>query len=224
MRIGDTLLSEELAAALDCDDPNYCVGISCPCCGARDYAFYRSRLSEYRLAHRVTYANIFSNGNWDAFDRRIVQALRQTQRRVIIVTHWDKDFDYARATLTGIAVEAIPTVSARYDQPIGNHYISRRCCGGSVLWYCSERQAARERFAALAASVSDAIFLVQLGPIANVLIHEMFLCNKRNTYLDMGHSLDPVLFGTRSREFHFPHTATAICVDMEVDWKPFSPR
>src|SRR5438034_3830410 len=62
--IGTSVLSEDLNAALDHDDRDYYVGISCPCCAPGDHQYYAQRLGPERLRARTTFSNIFSNDNW----------------------------------------------------------------------------------------------------------------------------------------------------------------
>jgi hypothetical protein len=91
--------------------------------------------------------------------------------------------------------------------------------GGAVSRYCKERKRVICDAEKLACDFTDALFLVQLGPVANVLIYYMVLANANNTYVDMGHSLDPILFDDPSREFH-TSCAADMCKNMNVGWKP----
>jgi hypothetical protein len=209
--IGDATFSHELSQALDCADQNYCVGISCPCCGPADYSYYVNRISTARLQRQVTYSNLFSNGAWKYLKARIVNVVNGTGRTVVLVTHWNKDFARAKSILAANSVEVLAVGAQSFDG-------RGRLRGGAVRWYCAERAALKQRFSAFASSLSDAIFLVQAGPLANILIHQMFLANPRNTYLDMGHSLDPILYGKPSRVFHTREDALPLCADMDVDW------
>ena len=62
-------------------------------------------------------------------------------------------------------------------------------------------------------------FLIQLGPVANILAGQMLEENADNTYLDMGHSLDGVLYGEPCRGFMIGEPA-APCADMDIAWEP----
>ncbi len=63
--------------------------------------------------------------------------------------------------------------------------------------------------------MNDAVVLVQLGPVAKILIVEMFKANRHNTYLDMGHSLDGILFGDPVRGYMVGEESK-ICGEMSV--------
>jgi hypothetical protein len=206
-----------LNRAFECDAPNYYIGISCPCCGPADYDYYRDRLNHTRLHTRTTYANIFSNGNWRYFNERIIETSSATRRQLVLVTNWNKNFTLARRLLPSNAVEVVPVCEAAYEQPIADRAGEGDYYGGAVLWYCCSRDTVQAQFRTIASSFRDAIFLVQLGPVANILIHQMFLRNRENTYLDMGHSLDGILFGDPSRAFHSGEP-WAMCDDMDISW------
>jgi hypothetical protein len=211
-------VTDDLAAALDHDCPGYDVGISCPCCNAGDHEYYLSRLAQHRRHGRTTYANLFSNGNYRRLAEGFVPALRAAGRPVVLVSNWDKDFAHARAALDGLDVTCIPASDRECDDPIANPVGEGYYRGGAVLWYSRHRDAIRARFRELALRHRGAVFLVQLGPIANILIHQMFVASRDATYLDMGHALDAILYGDPSRGYMVEDTAP--CRDMHVEWTP----
>ncbi len=53
-------------------------------------------------------------------------------------------------------------------------------------------------------SLSGALFLLAAGPYSKILCHQMWEKNKNNTYLDIGSTLDPLLFGENgfTRGYH----------------------
>ncbi len=215
--LSEPILSEALNAAFDLSDPDYYVGISCPCCNGSEHRYYMGRLSNCRRLERTTYATLFSNGNWKYLYARFLGAVSETRRSVVLITHWNKDYRRARNFLPYNCVEIAPAGSAAHDRPVPSQDGLDNYVGGSALWYCQNREEIEERYRTLARSFHDAIFLVQLGPIANILIHQMFLANRENTYLDMGHSLDGIIYGEPSvyRAWMMGEDAR-MCRDMEV--------
>jgi hypothetical protein len=133
----------------------------------------------------------------------------------VLISNWDKDYRRARNALPYNEVEVWPASAPAYDRPIANKLGEGYYHGGCVLWYCENRDATLEECRRLAGSMTDAVFLVQLGPVANVLIHQMFLANRANTYLDMGHSLDGILFGDAARPYMSGEDA-AMCQDLDA--------
>jgi hypothetical protein len=217
--LGGPLLREDLNAALDYDHSAYYVGVSCPCCHEPDHKFYRERVGEDRLRQRGTYANLFSNGNWKYLNAQLPGVLSDRRGSVVLVTHWNKNFERARNTLAHNAVEVAAAGSAAYDKPIPNKDGPGYYVGGCTQWYCDNRGQVLERYCTLAASRRDAVFLVQLGPLANILVHQMFLANPDNVYLDMGHALDPILYGEPSMYRRYMlGEESPMCTDMDVAW------
>lgn len=215
--ISSDVLAVDLDRALRRDDADYYVGISDPCCNAGDYHYYAAQLGPERLRTRVTFANLFSNGNWKYLASRFQGVVSETRRNVVLLSNWDKDYRRARNGLPYNEVDVWPASAARYDQPIANRKGEGFYRGGAAMWYCEERDAIVSQFRARAAALSDAIVLVQLGPVANILIHEMFDANRTNTYLDMGHALDGILFGDPVRGY-MAGEESKTCADMDVSW------
>jgi hypothetical protein len=216
--ISSPQVSDDLLASFQVDAPSYHVGISCPCCNAGDYHYYLSLLTPHRRQGRTTYANLFSNANYGRLAATFMGALRATGRPVALLSNWDKNFERAIAVLSGLQVIAVPLSAPEYDELIPNPVGEGFYKGGAVLWYSRERDAARAAARDLALRHPDAIFLVQLGPIANILIAEMASVAPRGTFLDMGHALDDLLYGETSRGYMVAESAP--CRDMEVSWNP----
>lgn len=215
---GTPALTEDLDRAFAHDDPRYYVGISCPCCAPDDHRYYVERLNPGRRQTRTTYSNIFANGNWGHLNARLPGVLARSGRTVILVSHWDKEYDRARAALSNNEVVVAPAGRAEYDRPISDEAGRATLIGGSPRWYCENRQTAIARYRILARGYQDAIVLVQLGPVAKVLVHQMFMANPRNTYLDVGHGLDGIVFGDSAMRGYMAGQPAPACADMDVGW------
>jgi len=57
------------------------------------------------------------------------------------------------------------------------------------------------RARSLAAGYSGETFFVSAGPASEVLVHEMFLVNPSNQYIDVGSSLDEFVHGRKTRPY-----------------------
>jgi hypothetical protein len=212
-------LEGDLNRALDLDRPGYYVGVSCPCCSLPDHRFYQDRVGVERLRQRGTYANLFSNGNWKYLNERFLSILSRRGGTIVLISHWNKDYEWARNALPDNEVVVAAAGSELYDRPVPNRIGPGFYQGGCAQWYCDNRAEVLEDHRVLARSCSDAVFLVQLGPMANILIHAMFLENPDNIYLDMGHALDPILYGEPSA--YRPYmlgVESSMCADMDVGW------
>lgn len=62
---GDTFTARKVVQAITANLPGFYIGISCPCCGLKANAWYRTHVKcpEWQL----TYANIFVNANYSLF-------------------------------------------------------------------------------------------------------------------------------------------------------------
>ena len=69
-------------------------------------------------------------------------------------------------------------------------------------WFQSHMQEIEDSARALAQSVDGFTFVFAVGPISNMLIPLMTRANRRNTYIDVGGTIDWELKGVRSRDFH----------------------
>ena len=216
--IGTSALTADLNRAFAYDDPRYYVGISCPCCAPDDHRYYLERLDSARRQTRTTYSNIFANGNWAHLNARLPAVLARSGRTGILVSHWDKEYERARDALPNNDVVVVPVGRAQYDQPISDGAGRATLIGGSPLWYCENRQTAVARFRILARGYDDAIVLVQVGPVSKVLVHQMFMANPRNTYLDVGHGLDGILFADSAMRGYMAGQPSPACADMDVGW------
>jgi len=74
--------------------------------------------------------------------------------------------------------------------------------GNCVAFWEKERDRMRGRLDLEASTRLGAIFLVAAGPLSEILIHELWQVNPRNAYLDIGSTLDPILFHRKSRDYH----------------------
>ena len=68
-------------------------------------------------------------------------------------------------------------------------------------WFLANLEQIHSASIALAKSVNDHVFVLAAGPIATALVPIMTKSNPKNTYLDIGGTLDFELTGIRTREF-----------------------
>jgi len=76
-----TPFTELLNASLRANLPGYCIGISCPCCDVDAHWWYLKQVTVPR--QRLTFSNLFVNGNHDRFLER-VERERLTERCAIV--------------------------------------------------------------------------------------------------------------------------------------------
>jgi hypothetical protein len=71
-----------------------------------------------------------------------------------------------------------------------------------MAWFESHMLEIEDSARTLARAVDGFIFVFAAGPISNMLIPLMTRANRRNTYIDVGGSIDWELKGVRTRDFH----------------------
>jgi len=75
--------------------------------------------------------------------------------------------------------------------------------GNCVIYWEKNREYIRALLDLKGSTYKNTIFLFAAGPLSEILIHELWLVNSYNIMLDIGSSLDPILFERKSRNYHF---------------------
>ena len=76
---------------------------------------------------------------------------------------------------------------------------------GNCVQYWEKKKDHLKALLDLKASLNEEIiFLIAAGPLSNILIYEMWRSNRNNIYLDIGSTLDPIIFNRQSRGYHMP--------------------
>lgn len=147
-------------------DPDYYIGISCPCCDKVSYDwFIKNKGSEDT---NTTFANIFVNSNYESFKNEMIPTFN-TFDEIILIANKDSDLNNVKTILNvtqffGIGSEAFKT---DLDLP------------EKILNYISTK------------NIKNSLFLFCAGPLGNILSHKLWMNNKDNTYIDIGSTLNP---------------------------------
>jgi len=182
----------DLRKSLLCTDDNYLYGLSCTCCDVDNHGFLVDAVRTRK--ENLTFSNIWVNANFALFHERFLPALRKSGRPVVLCTN-------EKARLGDLERE----IPLKDFLPIP----------GNCVKYWERRKEEILGLLDLKASLNrDTIFLFAAGPLSEILIHAMWTVNPRNVYLDIGSTLDPVLFRRDSRGYHKPGHAFAdrVCV------------
>jgi hypothetical protein len=160
---------ERLLASMRYRDPGYHVGVSCPdCIGPENHAWIRQTSGQD--AEHLTWSTLFVNSNYASFRERFLPIFRHYQ--VVLIC---KD----AATLRDLPFPVMR------DFRVGNN--AWKADHGRVQEIQDAIQ--RERW-------EGCLFLVCAGPFAKILVHRLYQAFPQNTYLDIGSTLDPDLFGS----------------------------
>jgi hypothetical protein len=131
------------------------------------------------LYSHVTYAIVFINANFRIFtfwfERYVVSGSIPT----IVIAD---DVAYDRADLTWpLEIYAFPHVSVQLYEKYREIWISD--------------------LVALAKRHENVLFAVMLGPVAKIFVHQMWMANPKNIYVDFGSALQKYVYGQNSRPY-----------------------
>ena len=185
------IFRSDLRRSLLCRDKNFVYGISSRNVDEKNYLFLK-RFVRQDLSD-VTFSDIWVNANYDLFNELFLPTLNQTKKHITFITN-------PKATFTALK----QSISIKEVIPIKGNCVT-----------CWEKNRAHlKALLDLKASLNDnEIFLVAAGPLTNIIIYEMWCINRNNIYLDIGSTLDPIIFKRRSRNYHKPDHPDRSVVD-----------
>jgi hypothetical protein len=172
----------DLRRSLLCRDDNFVYGISSRNADEKNYLFL-NKFVRQDLCY-VTFSDIWVNANYDLFNELFLTNLNQTKKNITFITN-------PKATFTTLK----QSISLKEVIPIK----------GNCVTYWEKNRNYLKSLLDLKASLSEnEIFLVAAGPLTNIIIYEMWCINRNNIYLDIGSTLDPIIFNRLSRNYHKP--------------------
>lgn len=157
---GEEFYSRKLREALQFQDPDYFVGISC-CCGPSDAAYLRE-LSQQPLSN-LTFANIWVNANHKEYKRLFFPEF--AKRDVILIANENSQ------------IQNLPFEVEKF-YPVKNTAFIQN--------YDIVQELIDEDY-------KDKLILLCSGPLGNLVGHQLWRENKKNTILDLGSSLNDFL-------------------------------
>ena len=167
-------------------DPNYFIGIGCSCCiGEEDYNWMKSMSDQNQ--ENLTWANIFVNSNYEFYFKNFIPEYKN--HKVIMVCN-------RKANLTHLFPNLVKDFRV-----------------GTNAWKDDYRLIYEIKNYIDKNKIEDHLFLFAAGPFGNLLAHQLFSHNNKNTYIDIGSTLDPLmgLGGTRGYHVGAP-TINKVCI------------
>lgn len=172
----------DLRKSLQSTDENFIYGISSRNVDEKNYMFLKKFIQQ-KLS-QITFSDIWVNANYDLFNELFLLTIRETNKKVSVITN-------PKAQIGNLK---------RYISISGTIPIKGNC----VVYWEKKREYIKGLLD-LEASLNDPmIFLIAAGPLTNIIIHEMWNTNKNNIYIDVGSTLDPIIFNRKSRNYHKP--------------------
>ena len=156
-------------------DDNYYVGIACPCCVGQDKYLEMKKMSGQDEEH-LTWANIFVNSNYKNFLKYYTEEFKKYTINLVI---------------NNKANEKKLEFNSNYVIKVGTDawYINLNIID-DLKEYISKN------------NIENEIFLFAAGPLANILVYEMWKYNKNNIYLDIGSVYDVIMGMKATRGYH----------------------
>lgn len=174
------IFRRDLRHSLLCTDKNYIYGLSCTCCDKINHDFL---LNSVRTPlENLTFSNIWVNANYPIFNERFLRVLRESKKQVVVCSGSKARFTELEQYIHVADFIPIP--------------------GNCVIYWEKYREQIRGLLDLKATQYNNTIFLFAAGPLSEILIHEMWQANPRNIYLDIGSTLDPMMFRRNSRAYH----------------------
>jgi len=159
----DQLKRQALIESFQYKNPNYFVGISCPCCQGME-TFKDMRDFSNQEENNLTWANIWVNSNYPYFIEHIVPLFGQ--RSVILFCNENGD-------VKNLPFKPYIVFNVRNN-----------------AW---DNWGLIEKSKDVISNFKDSLILFCCGPFGNILCHQLTKHNPNNTYLDIGSTLNPWL-------------------------------
>ncbi len=170
-----TKLGEDLLTAITRVDEGVYYGISCGCCDieGRDYllSLIKNDIS------RVTYSNLFVNGNYDSF----LQFINSINTPVYVIANESAGFYNFPLEIAGFI--PVPDDCVSYWE----HNRS------GILSVLQENLT----------EVKNSLFLISAGPMSEAVIDYLWSINPYNKYVDVGSAIAEFIHGRPIRDFAY---------------------
>ena len=170
----------DLRKSLLCTDTNYIYGISCTCCDEKNHKYLLNNLKT-DLNH-LTFSNLWVNSNFQLFHSHFFKTLLKSKKHIVICTN-------KKAMINNL--EKFIPIKDFIQIP-----------GNCVIYWEKHKEYIKGLLDLKACTYSNTIFLFAAGPLTEILIYEMWQVNQNNIFLDIGSTLDPILFNRKSRNYH----------------------
>jgi len=178
---------ESLENAIRFQHPNYYVGVSCPCCQGN--AFESMVDFSGQPLEKLTWANLWVNSNYKYYKSYVVPLFKQY--KTVLVANKDSNIENLPKGLK-------PEIFCPIEK---NAWIDSKECIETLKDAIDKHK------------MKGWLFLFCAGPFGNILAHQLTEYCDKNTYLDIGSTLNPFL-GTEGfrRSYFRNHKELKPCV------------
>jgi hypothetical protein len=157
---------QKLEDSLKFKKVNYYRGISCKCCIGEEVFKWQLNLAGGD-DETLTWANLWNNGNYESFIKEIYPILSKKET-VIIVNQ--------SANIKNLGF------NIKKDFRVGtNCFINNYDIIEEIKNYI------------IVNNIENHVFLVSAASLSNLIIHQLYEFNDRNTYIDIGSTMNPIM-------------------------------
>ena len=123
----------------------------------------------------ITYANLWINGNYKKF----VENVSKIEESPFVICNKRGE-------------------SGMYPFDVSAFYPVQDDC---VNYWQNNKQSIIKDMDSIAKSASGELFLISAGPLSEVLIHNLWISNPKNRYIDVGSAIDEFVHLSKTRPF-----------------------
>lgn len=164
---------------------NYYVGLSCRCCVTNEEFNQMCEWYEGDInSDNLTWSNLFLNSNYSRFINEFVPLLKD--KKVVYILNENGD-------INGLPFKVIKDFRVGHNCIINNYGLIEE-----VKTWIEEND------------ITNYVFLFSASSLSNFMIHQLFDFNDKNTYIDIGTTLNPFLKMKARRGYHNGNNKTCI--------------
>jgi hypothetical protein len=180
---------QEMIKSFRFKNENYYVGISCPCCIGGPPVHDWMKKNSGQPESNLTWANIFVNGNHSYYIKNMVPLYSEYE--VVLVSN-------SSSNLSNLPFEVKKHFTIGKNAWIENYDLINE-----IKNYIDNED------------ITNHLFLFCAGPFGNILTHQLFEHSNKNTYIDIGSTLNVMLLGDQGKNRGYLRGETSlgkICV------------
>lgn len=156
---------------------NYFVGLSCRCCvGNGDFNQMLEMYDGDTESDNLTWANLFLNGNYPRFVNEFLPEFKN--KKIVYIVNENAD-------LSGLPFEVVKDFRVGKNCIINDYGLIE-----DIKKWIDEN------------GIEDHVFLFSASSLSNFMVHQLFDHNDKNTYIDVGTTLNPYIGMKARRGYH----------------------
>lgn len=171
--IGLTKVGRELIDTLNHTEENYFYAISSKSDNINDYLFLRNNIKHSE--NNITFVNLWINANYN----RTIEKYKSLKRDVNLICNYKAKKENFPFNVSKIF--PFPNNCVQFWEESGDDFME------TLINEINEKE--------------NELFFVSCGPVSEIIIHRLYLLNPKNSYVDVGSSIDEFVHGYKTRPY-----------------------